>query len=194
MKPTLKSVIPNFALMLAIALVGNRISGWLITVPGEGQAPAPLTVQAVSITPLGAARQPAPGTQDAPSPAGSGIAAGARFSYQGRLLEASIPATGQYDFVFTLWDAPSGGTRFGPASSADNQPVSAGWFAVAVDFGADVFYREPRWVQIAVRATGGGSYTTLSPRQPLTATSRMTTPGTMPPLAAAGRGRGGMLA
>jgi hypothetical protein len=33
------------------------------------------------------------------------------FTYQGKLSDGGGPATGAYDFQFTLWDALSGGTQ-----------------------------------------------------------------------------------
>jgi hypothetical protein len=40
-------------------------------------------------------------------------------------------------------------------------------FTVALDFGAGAFDGTPRWLEIAVRAGGEGSYTRFSPRHPL---------------------------
>jgi hypothetical protein len=52
-----------------------------------------------------------------------------------------------------------------------NVPVADGLFSVDVDVGASAFTGPDRWLQIGVRCpTGGGDYTTLSPRQQLTAT------------------------
>jgi hypothetical protein len=50
-----------------------------------------------------------------------------------------------------------------------NQTVSNGLFTTNLDFGTSAFQGDARWLQIAVRQSGGGSYTTLSPRQALTA-------------------------
>jgi len=47
--------------------------------------------------------------------------------------------------------------------------VSNGLFTVTLDFGAN-FPGANRWLEIGVRTNGGGAYTTLSPRQALTAT------------------------
>ena len=51
-----------------------------------------------------------------------------------------------------------------------NHTVTNGLFTVTLDFGTAAFQGDARWLQIAVRPTGGGSYTTLAPRQALTAT------------------------
>jgi len=37
------------------------------------------------------------------------------FTFQGRLDENGMPATGAYDFVFTLHDSVSGGIQAGPS-------------------------------------------------------------------------------
>src|SRR5205085_3757006 len=51
-----------------------------------------------------------------------------------------------------------------------NQTVSNGLFTAALDFGSTAFWGAGRWLEIAVRPAGNGSYTTLAPRQALTAT------------------------
>ena len=44
-------------------------------------------------------------------------------------------------------------------------PVSAGVFTVQLDFGVNAFPGANRFVEIGVRPAGGGSFTTLAPRQ-----------------------------
>jgi trimeric autotransporter adhesin len=99
------------------------------------------------------------------------------FTYQGKLEQNGVPADGTCDFQFSLWDAagsgspPSGGTQIGFTLPSANRVVTNGLFTVQLNFGAGVFTGEERWLQIAVRCPdGAGSYTTLSPRQQLTAT------------------------
>lgn len=105
---------------------------------------------------------------------------GTGFTYQGQLKKAGVPLNGTADFQFTLWDAagsgnpPTGGTQIGNVQAVNAHPVTAGLFTVALNptgqFGASAFTGEARWLQIAVRSpAGNGSFTTLSPRQPLTA-------------------------
>lgn len=45
--------------------------------------------------------------------------------------------------------------------------VTNGLFTVTLDFGPGVFNRPWHWLDIAVRTSGGGVFTPLSPRQPL---------------------------
>ena len=92
------------------------------------------------------------------------------FTYQGNLAVSTSPANGAHDFQFKLFDALTGGTQIGLIYSATNTVVTSGLFIVTLDFGATAFPGAPRWLEISVRPTGGGSYTMLSPRQPVTAT------------------------
>jgi hypothetical protein len=94
---------------------------------------------------------------------------GTGFTYQGQLKDGGNPANGQYDLQFKLFDAASGGVQVGSTVTVANQTVTGGLFTVVLDFGASAFSGQARWLEIAVRPTGGGTYTTLSPRQPLTA-------------------------
>lgn len=85
------------------------------------------------------------------------------FSYQGNLNLDGTPANGNYDFVFVLFDAVSGGSQISVAAPS-NVPVSNGLFSVSLDFGA-FFPGASRFMEIRVRPVGGGAFTTLSPRQ-----------------------------
>jgi hypothetical protein len=94
-------------------------------------------------------------------------AQGSAFTYQGRLADAAVPADGSYDFEFQLFDAPTGGTQQGTTQTAAGVVVSDGLFTVALNFGG-AFDGGPRFLQIAVRPVGGGAFTTIAPRQPIT--------------------------
>ncbi|MCK6483664.1 MAG: hypothetical protein HUU22_14550 [Phycisphaerae bacterium] len=103
-------------------------------------------------------------------------ALGTMFTYQGQLKIAGSPLDDVADFQFTLWDAagagnpPSGGNQIGSMVSVGNVAVVDGMFAVNIDFGGDAFNGQARWLQIAVRSpAGAGAFTTLAPRQRLTA-------------------------
>ncbi len=105
---------------------------------------------------------------------------GTAFTYQGQLKETGGPVNGTTDFEFSLWDAagsgspPSGGMQIGGTQSVDNVAVTSGLFTVELnaggEFGATAFNGDARWLEIAVRSpAGSGSFTTLAPRQPITA-------------------------
>ena len=95
---------------------------------------------------------------------------GTAFTYQGQLKEDGSPVNGTCDFQFKLYDAQSDGTQVGSTQTKTNVNVSNGLFTVQLDFGSDVFTGDARWLEVAVRCpAGSGSYTTLTPRQALTA-------------------------
>jgi hypothetical protein len=101
---------------------------------------------------------------------------GTGFTYQGKLDKDGIPHTGTCDFQFSLWDAagsgspPSGGTQVGTTQTETGVTLSEGLFTVELDFDSGAFAGDARWLQIAVRCpAGSGGYTTLGPRQALTA-------------------------
>ncbi len=92
------------------------------------------------------------------------------FTFQGKLADAGAAANGQYDLRFFLFDAASGGTLFG-AIVKDDVVVTQGIFTVTLDYGADVFTGNAgRYLEIGVRpGASTGAFTTISPRQELTA-------------------------
>jgi hypothetical protein len=93
---------------------------------------------------------------------------GSAFTYQGRLADAGVPAAGSFDFRFTLFDAAAAGGAVGAPVSVPAVAVAQGLFAVPLDFGPAAFAGQARWLQVEVRPAGGGSYTTLAPRQEMT--------------------------
>lgn len=90
------------------------------------------------------------------------------FTYQGRLTDASLPPTAQYDFIFRLFN--SGGTQLGGDLARDDVQVTNGIFTVSLDFGSANFLNgAATTIEIAVRpGASTGAYTTLTPRQALT--------------------------
>lgn len=100
-------------------------------------------------------------------PAGA-TALPAAFTYQGRLLAGGAPVTGTYDMQFTLYDAQSGGAVIGMVVAKTNVPVANGLCTVELNFGW-VFTGTDCWLQVDVRPSGGMSYSSLGPRQHLTA-------------------------
>jgi hypothetical protein len=92
------------------------------------------------------------------------------FTYQGRLADGGSAATGTYDMRFTIYDAVSGGSMAGDPVTNASTGVSNGLFTVALNFGMGVFTGPARWLEIEVRTNGSvGAYSTLAPRQELTA-------------------------
>jgi len=98
-------------------------------------------------------------------------AQGTAFTYQGKLADSGTPANGNYDFEFKLFDTSSVGTGVQQGSTVQrlNVSVVAGVFTVSLDFGAcaSCFNGAGRFLEISVRPTSGGAFTTLSPRQPI---------------------------
>jgi len=92
------------------------------------------------------------------------------FTYQGSLSDNSRPAQGFFDLRFSLWDSASGPSQVGDFVTVPAVETADGLFTVDLDFGADVFNGDPRWLEIAVGTNGDGTFTTLTPRQPLTST------------------------
>ncbi|MBN1889245.1 MAG: hypothetical protein JW850_14725 [Thermoflexales bacterium] len=92
------------------------------------------------------------------------------FTYQGRLTDGGSPASGTYDFEFSLYDAASDGSQVGSTVTQDDVAVSNGTFIVQLDFGSSAFDGSARWMVVSVRdGSSTGAYTLLTPRQALTA-------------------------
>ena len=97
---------------------------------------------------------------------------GTGFTYQGRLIDANEAADGLYDFQFKLFDANSGGNKYGTDVNKPEVDVIDGYFTVELDFGS-VFDGNDRWLAIGVRPGIQNDpcvYTFLSPRQKVTPT------------------------
>jgi hypothetical protein len=99
------------------------------------------------------------------------------FSYQGRLTDAGLPASGSYEMQFKLFDAATPGNQTGPTLTFDGAgsnpaavTVTNGVFAVQLDFGAGAFPGADRYLEIGFRRPGETSFTPLTPRQPIAAT------------------------
>ena len=97
------------------------------------------------------------------APVGSGI------TYQGLMADNGVPANGSYDFEFALYGSGSGGSPIGNIDVNDLD-VNGGLINATLDFGAGAYNGQALWVEVRVRpGTATGVYTTLSPRQSLTA-------------------------
>ncbi len=91
------------------------------------------------------------------------------FTYQGQLKSGGSAVTGPCDFQFGLWDAASGGAQVGVTQTLSAVNVSNGLFTVPLNFGANAFTGDARWLSMAVRCpAGSGNYAPLDPRQALT--------------------------
>ena len=92
------------------------------------------------------------------------------FTYQGKLTDSGNPANSNYDLQVALFDNGAGGTQIGSTLTRSSVLVSSGIFTVQLDFGVSAFPGADRFLEIGVRPAGGGSFTTLSPRQQISST------------------------
>ena len=112
------------------------------------------------------AQKPQPESALAPA-----VDVGPSFTYQGYLQQGGVAVNGSCDFEFRLFNALTAGTQIGPTQPKNGQAISQGRFTVDLNFGASAIDGQARWLQIAVRCpAGSGAFTTLAPRQVLTAT------------------------
>src|SRR5262245_59850060 len=91
------------------------------------------------------------------------------FTYQGRLIDDTLPSTGVYDFQFGLFDALTDGTEVIAAIDRLNVQVTDGAFSVLLDFGFSSFTGQDRFLEICVRQLGDIDFRRLTPRQQITA-------------------------
>lgn len=93
---------------------------------------------------------------------------GTAITYQGHLAQGNAAFNGNADVRFAVFDVATGGSPLAMAE-ASSVPVSDGQFTATPDFGG-VFDGRALWLELAVRVPPGtGAYTTLLPRQSLTA-------------------------
>ncbi|MCG3132020.1 MAG: hypothetical protein FLDDKLPJ_02830 [Phycisphaerae bacterium] len=95
---------------------------------------------------------------------------GSVVTYQGRLNQDGSPLNGTADFRCTLFDADIDGTAVAGPLEFVAVNVVDGLFTLPLDFGAAAFNGGARWLEIEVASPSGGTYTTLTPRQSITAT------------------------
>lgn len=96
-------------------------------------------------------------------------AQGTAFTYQGRLSFAGNSSSGNYDFTFSLYAAIANGVAVAGPLTNSAVAVNSGVFVTTIDFGPGVFTGSNYWLDIAVRSNGVGTFSELSPRQPITA-------------------------
>jgi hypothetical protein len=90
-------------------------------------------------------------------------------TYQGYLRMGGAPANGNFDFIFTLYDAPMAGNQVGAQVRINNKLVRNGLYTVELDFGPqnviwNALPARNRWLEIQVRPAGGGNFIRLAPR------------------------------
>jgi hypothetical protein len=73
-------------------------------------------------------------------------------SYQGRLSDSGSPASGSYDFQFTLKDAASAGNTLGEAIKM-TLSVQSGVFSASLPWSPGLFPGSARWIEVQVRPT-----------------------------------------
>jgi hypothetical protein len=86
------------------------------------------------------------------------------FTYQGQLNAGGTFATGQYQFTFTLYDAPTGGSPVAPPIQQNIQVIN-GLFTTDLDFG-QIFNGLQYWLDIQI-GTNIDNEEELSARQPI---------------------------
>jgi hypothetical protein len=143
-----------------------------------------LTVSVFLMALVGVAMAQGPGPQgqvatvtgDVVGPQRAQASLGTAITYQGQLRNTSGPVNDTCDFQFSLWDAPgngsppTGGNQIGATQTKSGVSVSSGLFTIPdLDFGGSAFTGDARWLQVAVKCAGEANYTTLAPRQALTA-------------------------
>ncbi len=104
-----------------------------------------------------------------PGTAAPQAAVGSTFTYQGRLDKNGNGVTSTCDFQFKLYDAASGGSQVGSTQTKSGVSVTDGLFTTELDFGSNAFDGDARYLEIAVKCSGDGSYTTLNGRTALNA-------------------------
>lgn len=97
----------------------------------------------------------------------SSFAQGTAFLYQGQLGNSGAPASGSYDFQFTVFNAVTNGQAVSGTVTNFNVGVSNGLFTTTIDFGPGIFTGPNLWLNIGVRTNGTTPFTFLSPLQPI---------------------------
>jgi hypothetical protein len=97
------------------------------------------------------------------------------FTCQGRLSLAGEPIDGDADLVVGLFSTESGGLPI-VSDFLAGVLIEDGLFTITPDFGAAPFNGDARWIEILIRSPAWDGthdeppFTTLTPRQPLSAT------------------------
>ncbi|HTH49708.1 MAG TPA: kelch repeat-containing protein [Candidatus Limnocylindria bacterium] len=92
------------------------------------------------------------------------------FTYQGRLVDGTALANGNYELRFRLFDQLTAGSQISSDVSLAAVAVTNGLFTVQLDFGAGAFNGASRWLELAARPSGSvDPLAVFDPRQPVTA-------------------------
>ncbi len=88
------------------------------------------------------------------------------FSYQGSFNDGGVPANGQFDFMFKLYQFNQGGTQIGADFLRNDVPVTNGIFSTIISFGTTPFTSMTGlYIEVWVRpGASTGAYTALAPR------------------------------
>jgi len=88
-------------------------------------------------------------------PAAANNVMGTAFTYQGRLTDGGVPASGSYNFRFYLWGDESNTILIGIFPMVGTIPIDVvdGDFGASIDFGSGAFNGEARWLGIEVNGT-----------------------------------------
>lgn len=90
-----------------------------------------------------------------------------KVTYQGKLLQSGVPADGEFDFTFDVYDAEANGQLL-DTQTVSGVTVTDGVFSVILDFGDPELFIADRWLEVTVDQNGKSSQ--LSPRSLLTGT------------------------
>ena len=93
---------------------------------------------------------------------------GTAITYQGHLYDNGTAAANLYDMRFRLFDDDAGGTQIGDVL-VESVPVENGQFTVNLDFGANAFHGQARWLEIHVGPENAPQLVKLDTRQRLKA-------------------------
>jgi len=89
------------------------------------------------------------------------------FTYQGKLNVAGVPANGQFDMTFALYDTDVATTPVASNIIVENVQVTSGIFSVELSFDFGPFTSVAgNWLEVRIRpGNETGAYTPLTPRQ-----------------------------
>jgi len=91
------------------------------------------------------------------------------FTYQGRLYNNGLLASGNYALRIRPYTQVTGGSPLAAALTVPAVNVVDGIFSTTLDFGGAVFTGDPVWLEVEVQAPAS-SFVPLTPRQPVTPT------------------------